>query len=165
MKGFRFAGALALLLAAAGGVSAQNAGQGAAAPADQSFTVRGDDPEMNAAKRRAIAELPDFYRHMTNPAQGERDFQVKFDIAPGDERTIYVWAGELDRSRSPMVGTLMNQPNTGHRMGDRVTIREEDIIDWSYYRGPVLIGSHTERVLLGRMPPEAAARMREAYGW
>jgi uncharacterized protein YegJ (DUF2314 family) len=90
---------------------------------------------------------------------------VKFDIVPGDDAE-YVWAVELDRSRVPMTGILLNQPDLFEaREGDRVAIAEADIIDWGYRRNGVMQGSFTTRVLIDRMPPDAAAQLRAELGW
>ena len=102
-----------------------------AAPAEQEtiINVSEDDAEMNAAKARGRATLPDFYRRLAAPGPGETEFMVKFDIDPSQE-VEYVWAIQLDRSRSPMTGVLVNQPvSTPDRIGDRVAIRESDIVD------------------------------------
>ena len=90
---------------------------------------------------------------------------VKFDIVAGEEAE-FVWATELERSGGRMTGVLVNQPEyTDDRLGDRVNIAEADIIDWAYFRGAVMQGAFTNRVLLDRLPPEEAEQLRRAYGW
>lgn len=127
--------------------------------------VRSDDPEMNAAIARGRAGLPEFYRRFASPRRSDSEFMVKFDIDP-TERAEYVWAEELDRSGPVMTGILVNQPmQTNDRLGDRVSIPEGRIIDWSYRVGRVTQGSFTNRVLLGRIPAEDAASLREYLGW
>ena len=146
------------LIAAAGAASA-------AIQSEPIYNVASSDAEMNAAKERAIAELPAFYRRLASPAANETDFMVKFDILPGEEAE-FVWAGALDRSTTPMTGVLANQPQyTDHRIGQRVPIAEADIIDWSYFRGSVMQGGYTQRVLLDRIDPQEAARIRRGLGW
>ena len=132
---------------------------------DPIYEVSEDDAEMEAAMRQAIASLPGFYRRLADPAADETEFMVKFDILPGEDNE-YVWAGELDRSSTPMTGVLMNQPEaTDHRLGQRVPIPESDIIDWSYRKGRVVQGGFTSRALLRHMPPDEAAAMRNQLGW
>jgi uncharacterized protein YegJ (DUF2314 family) len=150
---------LALLMALAGGSVAR------AQEPDRIVNVAADDPEMNAAKARAIATLPDFYQHLARPAADESRFMVKFDILPGDEAE-FVWATDLRRSGGTMTGELINQPAfTEDQLGDRVAIAEADIIDWAYFRSSVMQGSFTNRVLIDRMPPDEAAEYRRALGW
>ena len=161
MSKFRSFAAMAAALMAAAPVLAQDADR-----PDTIIGVESGDPEMNAAIARAVAELPDFFRHLASPGAGEQRFLIKFDIIPGDEAE-FVWASDLDRSSTPMTGTLLNQPEwiDGFEIGQRVVIPDDRIIDWSYFRGRVLQGAHTQRVLLGRMPPEDAARLRADAGW
>lgn len=142
-------------------------GGGAAGAQEQEriVNVEASDREMNAAKARAIAELPDFYRHLARPERGEDRFMIKFDIAPGDA-VEYVWANDLDRSATPMTGTLLSRPQqTNDQPGDRISIAEATIIDWLYIRNGVAQGAYTQRVLLDRMPPDEAAALRENMGW
>jgi uncharacterized protein YegJ (DUF2314 family) len=155
----QLAAAVALILAAGcdGGAAVENA--------ESIYQVSEDDAEMNDAKRRAIAGLPQFYARLAGPAADESEFLVKFDIVPGDEAE-FVWAGQLDRSSTPMTGVLMNQPElTDHQAGERVPIAEADIIDWSYRKGRVTQGGFTSRALLRHMSPEDAAEMRNHLGW
>jgi uncharacterized protein YegJ (DUF2314 family) len=137
----------------------------AAEQKDGIYQVETLDPEMNAAKARAIAELATFYAALAAPSAGEGEFMIKFDILPGDEAE-FVWAGDIDRSARPMTGTLLNQPAQGTaKPGDRVAIAESDIIDWTYRKGKVMQGGYTNRVLLGRMPADEAAAYRNYLGW
>jgi len=153
-----------LLAAAAAAGTAAVAAQKQDQP-EQTYDFDRSDPVMNAAKRRGIETLPSFYARLASPGPDEDNFMVKFDILPG-EPVEYVWAGQLDRSTRPMTGVLTNQPRQGpHRMGERVPIREADIIDWIYRRGRVFQGGFTERVVIDRMPPEEARRQRESLGW
>ena len=129
------------------------------------YTVDAEDADMNAAKARAIASLSKFYSRLANPGAEDSEFMVKFDIVPG-EGAEYVWATDLNRSTTPMTGVLQNQPEeTDHEIGERVPIPESSIIDWMYRRGRVMQGGFTERVVLARMSPEAAASHREYLGW
>ncbi len=132
---------------------------------DAVYEVSPADEEMNAARRQAIGSLPSFYARFADPAADETEFMVKFDILPGEDNE-YVWAGQLDRSSTPMTGVLMNQPEaTEHALGQRVPIPEGDIIDWSYRKGRVVQGGFTSRALLRHMPADEAAAMRNQLGW
>ena len=67
------------------------------------YQVEAADPEMNAAKAKAVAGLATFYRALAAPAADEGEFMIKFDILPGPEAE-FVWANRLDRSSRPMTG-------------------------------------------------------------
>jgi uncharacterized protein YegJ (DUF2314 family) len=132
---------------------------------DRTYDVSTEDAAMNAAIDRGRATLPDFYRLLARPQAGDGEFMVKFDIDPS-EHAEYVWATDLDRSRTPMTGVLINQPvNTEDRLGDRVAIPEDLIVDWGYRRGGVMQGNFTNRVLLNHMPADEAAEFRRFLGW
>jgi uncharacterized protein YegJ (DUF2314 family) len=160
--------ALALLLSGSAGGAA--AGQTPRPPAaeqerERVVNVQPDDAEMNAAKLRAISELPDFYRHLANPGRGERGFMIKFDIVPGDG-VEYVWASDIDRSTTPITATLVSHPElTRDQAGDRVRIANADIIDWIYFRDGIAQGAYTQRVLLNHMSSAEAAELRANMGW
>jgi uncharacterized protein YegJ (DUF2314 family) len=156
------------LIAAAALALAPTAGTTAPAGTadDPIYNVASNDAEMNAAIARGRATLGDFYRRLADPRPGDSEFMVKFDIDPSAEGVEYVWAFSLDRTRTPMTGVLMNQPiYTKDRMGDRVAIPEDRIIDWGYRDGRVMQGNFTNRVLLGQMPAEEAAAFRAFLGW
>jgi len=137
----------------------------AAEPKDRIYPVEATDAEMNSAKAKAIAELPNFYRALAAPAADESEFMIKFDIAPG-EAVEFVWANRLDRSSRPMTGILLNRPEqAAARPGDRVRIAEGSIVDWTYRKNGVMQGGYTNRVMLGRMPPDEAAAYRAYLGW
>jgi uncharacterized protein YegJ (DUF2314 family) len=137
----------------------------AAEPKDRIYQVDSLDAEMNAAKAKAVAGLPAFYRVLAAPSPDEGEFMIKFDILPGEEAE-FVWANALDRSSVPMRGTLLNQPEqVAAKPGDRVEIAEGDIVDWTYRKGRVMQGGFTNRVLLGRMPADEAAAYRAYLGW
>ncbi len=156
--------ALAMTLAQPNAAAAGQPGE-AEAGSDTIIQVSSDDPEMNAAIARGRSTLAGFYRRLAAPQGDDGEFMVKFDIAPGDE-VEFVWAAELDRSRTPMTGILLNQPvYTKDRIGTRVAIPEDRIIDWGYRSNGVMQGSFTNRVLIGRMPSEQAASFRQFLGW
>jgi uncharacterized protein YegJ (DUF2314 family) len=128
------------------------------------YQVPAEDKEMNAAKAKAVATLPEFYARLARPGDAT-EFMIKFDILPGEDAE-FVWADALDRTGSPMTGVLVNKPEaTDHRIGQRVPIPEADIIDWMYRKGGKMQGGFTNRVLLERMPAEDAASFREYLGW
>ena len=128
--------------------------------------VKGDDPQMEAAKRQGRATLPTFFAHLASPAADESDFALKFNLSP-DRDAEFIWAGELEIDRAgKLTGVLHNVPvDPRFRHGQRVTIDRALIIDWGYRKGAVSQGNYTTRVLLDRLPPEEAAQIRASLGW
>jgi len=152
------------ILAWATAVAAQPAAA-EGAPADQIMNFRESDAEMNKAKAEGIASLPDFLKHLDKPAANETDFMVKYDVDQSDG-VEYVWAAVDGRSGTSLNGVLINQPEyTNDKLGDRVTIRQNDIVDWGYRKDGIMQGSFTTRVMLAHMPASEAAEYRTFLGW
>lgn len=132
---------------------------------DDVVLVAATDPEMEEAKEAGRASLPYFLARMSDPAEDETEFSVKFDLIDGDDAE-FIWAGELRREGQRLTGVLLNEPlNDQFRVGQRVSISVDDIIDWNYIKSGVAQGHHTTRVILTRISPDQAASVRERLGW
>ena len=127
---------------------------------------RQSDKKMNAAMTQAKRELPGFWQHFASPASDEGDFMVKYDVLGGDDAE-YIWAGRLRRDGGRLTGALVEDAVQveGLKGGQRVSIPEDRIVDWAYFKGPVMQGSYTTRVMLDQMSPEEAASFRRTLGW
>ncbi|HEX8655117.1 MAG TPA: DUF2314 domain-containing protein [Allosphingosinicella sp.] len=158
--GFRYLSLALALIAGSGAAAAGAGGEG-----DLVLSVPLGDPEMQAAIGRARAELPSFLERLADPAPDEGEFMVAYDIMPGKEEEL-VWVYRLDRSPAGIAGVLLSQPQRARASaGDRVTIPDGQILDWAYRKGAVMQGGHTYRVLIGRMPRDESAMLREYLGW
>lgn len=132
---------------------------------DDIIMVAADDPAMEAAKAEARRQLPDFYRALVNPAEDESDFAIKFNLTPKGNAE-FIWAGELEWTDGKFYGVLQNVPNApDYSEGQRVLIPQKDIIDWGYFKGDVMQGNYTTRVLLDRMQGDEADQVRANFGW
>lgn len=132
---------------------------------DNVVSVAADDPQMEAAKKIGRKTLPEFLARLDAPRADETDFSVKFDLDPAGE-VEYIWANNLQREANGLSGTLSNEPiSTKFRIGQRVSISFDRIIDWGYYKGNVMQGHHTTRALLDTLPAEQANQYRAALGW
>ncbi|MDF7777661.1 DUF2314 domain-containing protein [Sphingomonas sp. AOB5] len=160
----------ALIFALPPAAHAQKAGEPAKAggvekPRDDVMMFSEDDPEMNAAIARARAEVPDFLLHLITPRANKWRFMVKYDLDPGDAAE-YIWAEIVSREPGGVTATLSNVPMlAGFKQGQTVTIRDEQIVDWSYVRDGVMQGNYTTRVILDRMPAAEADPIRRNLGW
>ncbi|MEA3018200.1 MAG: hypothetical protein QOI38_2922 [Sphingomonadales bacterium] len=152
---------LALALAAGSGAAVA----GAVREGDLILSVPLHDPEMQAATGRARAELARFFERLADPAADEGEFMLAYDIVPGKEEEL-VWVYRLSRSPTSVAGVLLSQPQRARASaGDRVTVAEAEIVDWAYRKGAVMQGGYTYRVLIGRMPRDESAMLREYLGW
>ena len=128
--------------------------------------VSSNDATMNAAIANARRQLPDFFAHLAAPRPGERGFSIKFDLVPEPANAEYIWAEVISRSGGVTVARLANNPvDPRFKIGEKVTVRDEDIVDWGYYRDGVMQGHFTTRALLPGLDPAQAAQIRQALGW
>jgi uncharacterized protein YegJ (DUF2314 family) len=127
--------------------------------------VAATDPAMERAKAEGRKTLPQFLARWARPARDETDFMVKFDLTPQADAE-FIWAADIRRENGDLTGTLLDTPIAPQfREGQRVAIPENLIIDWAYFKGSVMQGNVTTRVLLDRLPAEDAAMIRKSYGW
>lgn len=127
--------------------------------------IEGSDAAMNAAITRARAELPGFFQRLARPGDDERNFSIKYNLTP-DGEPEFIWAAIESRRDGVTVARLANNPHDPRfKLGQRVEIRDADVIDWAYVRGTVMQGHYTTRVLLDHLDPAQAASVRAAMGW
>lgn len=124
--------------------------------------VPNNDPEMAAAQAKAQASLAEFWRVFDRPGANEEGFAVKVAIPYGANNSEHMWFNGIERSGSKLFGTLNNNPVHVKelRRGQRIEIDEARISDWMYLRSGKIVGNHTMRPLLKRLPPQEAARYR-----
>lgn len=138
----------------------------AVAPAlaqDSSYIkVPNEEPEMAEAKARARATLRQFWDTMASPAAGESGFALKVAIPYGANSSEHIWTKDVERKDGKIFGVINNVPRDvkSVRLGQRIEIGEAQISDWMYMRSGKMVGNHTLRPLLKRMPPQDAARYR-----
>jgi uncharacterized protein YegJ (DUF2314 family) len=132
---------------------------------DTTIAVPASDPEMRAAIAEAKRGLPVFFGHATAPGPGETRFIVKYDVVPED-KTEFVWAEVISHRGEISIARLLNAPaDRRFKLGDQVTIRDPQIVDWGYLREGTMQGAATMRVLIARMKPAEAAEMLRRLGW
>lgn len=80
----------------------------------------------------------------------------------GINSTEHMWANDLERKEGKILGTINNEPRhvNAIRRGQRIEISEGQISDWMYMRAGKIVGNHTMRPLLKRMPSQEAVRYR-----
>lgn len=130
---------------------------------DDVTKVSKDDPEMNEARAKAQASLGDFLEMLENPPAGAKGFTFKFPLGGWE----HIWVGEVARDGDYLTGRLINEPmQENWALGEPVRVPLKDVSDWAWTDADgVTKGQFTTRVLLGRMPPEKAASIRQSLGW
>ena len=138
--------------------------------ADQNTANAGDpivmfdpsDPEMNEAIRQARLTLRVFFEKLVN---GEAESpSIKVAVPDGDDNAEHIWMSGLSlRDDKRLEATVANDPvYVTHLMkiGDRYAFTVDQISDWMYYRGEMIHGAYTLRVMLPRMPEDQADGFR-----
>lgn len=121
------------------------------------------DPEMNAAIAEAKRTLPEFLKIVSKPPPGVDSITFKYPLGGWE----HIWVTDVELRGNVLVGRLDNEPmQEKYRIGEEVEVPLSQVSDWAY-RGPdgVMRGHRTTRVILGRIPPAEAARIRQAFGW
>ena len=125
-----------------------------------------EDAAMNAAKAKGRQTLPDFFLHFANPRPGEQQFMIKFDLLPEPEKFEFIWAEVLSRAPGVTQVRLLNAPaDPRWKLGQQVSARDADVIDWGYFKDGVMQGQFTTRVMLPALNPKDADAIRKAYKW
>lgn len=125
--------------------------------------IPNEDPEMTGARAKARATLPQFWDKMAKPGPEENNFSLKVGFPFGTNNAEHMWLKDIERRDGKLFGTINNVPRDVKtvRAGQRVEIDEMRISDWMYHRSGKIVGGHTIRPLIKRMPPADAARYRD----
>ena len=138
----------------------------AAAQAQSVIGIRSDDATMNAAIAKGRETLPDFWAHFAKPGPGESGFTIKYNLTADGGDPEFIWAEVISRAPGVTIARLANTPRDSRwKLGEKVSVRDADIIDWGYYRNGVMQGHYTTRALLPHLDPAQAEAIRKAYKW
>ena len=131
------------------------------------INVKTGDPEMDAAHAKARATLGSFWTSLDARSPGERShsLKVRFPVAStkGGATAEHMWVNDVSRvSSGKYAGRLDNVPEqvADYRIGQTVNFTDDMISDWMFVRNGKIVGNHSMRPLLARMPPDKAARLR-----
>jgi uncharacterized protein YegJ (DUF2314 family) len=128
---------------------------------DKVVNVAADDQEMNAAIAKARATLPVFWKSFERPGAGEDSFGLKVRISDSNG-TEHFWVVEIEKKNGKIFGEINNDPETvkSVKLGQRIEVRDDQISDWTFTRNGKIVGNHTLRPLLKKMPSREANRLR-----
>jgi uncharacterized protein YegJ (DUF2314 family) len=168
--GFRF-GTITLILAAVAGLAGftmlTGRGQTVLEKAErgETISVRSDDAEMAAARRKARDTLPEFLALWRSPRSSTSKFSVK--VAVRDQGKVeYFWIMPFEQDNERFSGRLNNSPETVHNVkrGDKIAFAESEIVDWLYLDGDRMKGNFTACALFRRVPRQEAEAAIKRFG-
>lgn len=113
------------------------------------LSVGSEDPEMEAAVRKARQTWPQFVKLFAEP-QG-RSFSVKREFAEGDE-SEFMWVAVEQLDGETIVGTLGNEPYSLKKikLGDKVKFPVSEVEDWMVFTSDGFEGGYTAKLLMER---------------
>ena len=139
----------AILLAILSGLIACDGGK-----KDKVTIVSENDQEMNAAMSKAVASVDYFIVNFMANSAGTKHYSVKVKCVDG-EQVEFMWLENLKYADGKFTGEIDNDPELvkNVKIGDRVTVRKEEIADWMFMNNGEVVGAYTLHVLYKRMSP------------
>jgi uncharacterized protein YegJ (DUF2314 family) len=121
---------------------------------DHATAVRSGDPEMNAARDRARAQLPQKAAEFRKGLPVGERLMVKAPFLSTDgTHTEYMWVEVLVWQGDQITGILNSQPDfpSNLRPGSRVTVSQADVFDYIHaHRDGTVEGNETSKILMRR---------------
>lgn len=160
----RFATAIAALVALGPGMAGAESLLDRA-KRDEIAHVAKDDADMAAAMRKARESLPEFLKLAAAPRPTTRGFAVKVAVWEADD-TEFFWITPFRQRNNEFYGRINNTPRLVKkvRLGQAITFKEDEIVDWLYQDGRAMRGNYTACVLLKREPRAEAEKFMKQLG-
>lgn len=92
------------------------------------------DPDYVKAVTEAKRTLPSFIKRLKDPKPGE-EFNVDAGIPTPTGEPEHIWIENVSYANGKFMGELNDEPFNipGKHKGDRVTVSEREVDDWSIY--------------------------------
>ena len=121
-----------------------SAGNGADSPAY--VHVDDSDKAMHQAVHEAQRTLGTFLAALASPKPGQTGFAVKKRCIEGNS-CEHIWLADVRFDGRVLRGKVDNNPvdTKSLRLGQKVTVRPEEISDWMYVENGRLVGGYTVR--------------------
>ena len=129
-------------------------------------TVSATDPELDAAIEQARASLDTFIQKLTTSHADRTFVAVKVRFYPPDSLPQDIWVDEVTYTDGSFRGSMGDDiPSLRLQLGEKITVKEEDILDWMIVENGKLIGGYTIRLAVQRMSPEEKERFLETLDY
>ncbi|HET6824232.1 MAG TPA: DUF2314 domain-containing protein [Anaerolineales bacterium] len=135
-------------------------------PAAINSTVVSGDSELDAAIAQARGSLDDFVTRIATAHANRTFVAVKVRFTPPGEPPQEIWVDEVTYTNGVFRGNMGDDiPSLRLEAGEKVTIHEEDIVDWMIVEDGKLVGGYTIRLAVQRMSPEERERFLETLDY
>jgi uncharacterized protein YegJ (DUF2314 family) len=128
--------------------------------------VHDSDKAMHQAVHQAQRTLGKFMAALTKPKPGQTGFAVKKRCIEGN-KCEHIWLADLHFDGRLLRGKVDNNPVDvkNLRLGQKVTVRPEEISDWMYVENARLVGGYTVRAYYRNLPADQKRRFAENVGF
>ena len=125
-----------------------------------------EDTEPDSAIAEARGSLDTFITKITTPHPNQTFVAVKVRFTPPGESPQDIWVDEVTYTNGVFWGNMGDDiPSLRLEAGEKVTINEEDIVDWMIVEDGKLVGGYTIRLAVQRMSPEERERFLETLDY
>lgn len=129
-------------------------------------TAPGADSELEAAIQQAHDTLDEFISKIATPYGDRTLVALKVRFYPPDEPPQDIWVDGVTYANGVFRGEMGDDiPTLKLEMGSKITIDEEDIVDWMIVEDGKLVGGYTIRLAFQRMSPEERERFLKAVDY
>ena len=129
-------------------------------------TTAETDTELKTAIQHARDSLHTFIDKIATPHADRTFVAMKVRFHPPDESPQDIWVDEVTYSSGVFRGLMGDDiPSLKLEAGEKITIDEEDIVDWMVVEDGKLIGGYTIRLAVQRMSPEERERFLETLDY
>ena len=129
-------------------------------------TTSSTDAELAAAIEQARASLDTFIAKITTPHADRTFVAVKVRFTPAGEAPQDIWVDEVTYADGILRGNVGDDiPALKLEAGEKITIDEEDLLDWMIVENGKLIGGYSIRLAVHRMSPEERERFLETLDY
>ena len=129
-------------------------------------TASSTDTELEAAIQQARSSLDTFIAKIGMPHADRTFVAVKVRFTPPGKSPQDIWVDEVTYTDGILRGNVGDDiPELKLEAGEKITVDEEDILDWMIVEDGKLIGGFTIRLAVQRMSPEERERFFETLDY
>lgn len=128
--------------------------------------VHDGDKAMHQAVHQAQRTRGKFMAALTAPQPGQTGFAVKKRCIEGN-KCEHIWLTDLQFDGRVLRGKIDNRPieMKSLRVGQKVTVRPEEISDWMYVENGKLVGGYTVRAFYRKLPAAQKRQFAQNVGF
>jgi uncharacterized protein YegJ (DUF2314 family) len=124
------------------------------------------DSELDAAIEQARDSLDDFIAKINTPHADRTFVAVKVRLTPPGESPQDIWVDEVTYIDGIFRGNIGDDiPALRLEAGEKISIDQEDIVDWMIVEDGKLVGGYTIRLAVKRMSPEEREQFLETLDY